>query len=74
MAEHQPSASLADRDASRSHGSMMTERDEGTHGPRLAQVEHQRAGFGKEATMSDLSELKRPAGTSSEYAPASGSR
>ena len=34
MAARQPSASLADRDASRSHGSMMTERDEGTDGPR----------------------------------------
>ncbi len=38
MAARQPSASLADRDASRSHGSMMTERDEGTDGPRLAYV------------------------------------
>ncbi len=32
MAARQPSASFADRDASRSHRSMMTERDEGTDG------------------------------------------
>lgn len=38
MAARQPSASFADRDASRSHESMMTERDEGTDGQRLAQV------------------------------------
>ena len=36
MAARQPSASFADRDASRFHGSMMTERDEGTDGQRLA--------------------------------------
>ena len=35
MAARQPSASFADRDASRSHGSMMTERDEGRDTQRL---------------------------------------
>lgn len=46
MTTRQPSASLADRDASRSHGSIMTERDEGTDSQRLARsLEHQRAGF-----------------------------
>jgi hypothetical protein len=34
MPARKPSASLADRDASRSHGSMMTERDD--DGPLLA--------------------------------------
>ena len=38
MAARQPSVSFADRDASRSHGPMMTERDEGTEGQRLPQV------------------------------------
>jgi len=38
MAARQPSASFADRDASRSHGPMMTERDEDTDRQRLAQV------------------------------------
>lgn len=38
MAARQPSASFADRDASRSHRSMMAEQDEGTDGQRLAQV------------------------------------
>lgn len=38
MAARQPSASFADRDASRSHGSIMTDRDEGTDSQRLAQV------------------------------------
>ena len=38
MAARQPSTSFADRDASRSHGSMMTERDEGTASQRLAHV------------------------------------
>ncbi len=36
MAARQPSASFTDRDAPRSHRSMMTERDEGTDGQRLA--------------------------------------
>ena len=38
MAARQPSASFADRDASLSHRSMMTERDERPYGSRLAQV------------------------------------
>lgn len=38
MASRQPSASFADRDASRSHGSMMTEWDEGSDSQGLAQV------------------------------------
>jgi hypothetical protein len=46
MTARQPSASFADRDASRSHRSMMTERDEGTDDQRLAQVGNiNRAGF-----------------------------
>lgn len=36
MAARQPSPSFADRDASRSHRSMMTERDDRTAGQRLA--------------------------------------
>ena len=45
MAARQPSASFADRDASRSHGSMMAERDEGTRWPAArTSPEHQRAG------------------------------
>ena len=46
MAARQTSASFADCDASRSHRSMMTERDEGTDGQRLPQVGNiNRAGF-----------------------------
>ena len=46
MAARQPSTSFADRDGSRSHGSMMTEWDEGTGGPLLARVwDRKRASF-----------------------------
>jgi hypothetical protein len=38
MAARQPSASFSDRDASRPHGSIMTERDQGTDSQWLAQV------------------------------------